>query len=314
MNARARPAILALIGGLLLGCSAKREIGRNCPAGDCSVSVLDAAATACGADFVLPATDAVADEELHRCQLFTLNGLQSASGDRVYITKAMATMTPYSHEIDVRIAPEIADVADGPVECETLLNRPLRWLPLIESQEGSEDWEFTSAPLIAARSQRLLVAERFVNPSAGPIAVGVALRIECANTSPARPSQVFEFTDGSSHVVGPAEQVTISGSCSFDRGVALWRLYRPPDLITSFSAWRGAPRRPLWHGSAQWSIDLAPSLQLSRGEGLEWECVYENRSDVPFEIGGDSGYVCGLMGIYQLEHDGEDAEPLRCMH
>jgi hypothetical protein len=323
----AKAALLTFLTGLSSGCEAQREIGRNCPAAGCDRAALDGAEPACKAEFVMPETTVVAIAPLYRCQVFTLDALQTAAGsDRVFITKAVATMAPHSHEIDVRIAPpEIAGVADGPIDCADILDRPVAWEPLIESVGGSEDWDFASAPLAAERSQRLLIAERYTNLAAQPIAVGVTLRLECAEKPPARPSQVFAFVDRTPHVVGPAQQVIASGHCSFDRDVAVWRLYRPSQRISAFSAWRGNDEQKLWGTGYEsmdpaayqgpidaWSVDLAPPLHLAAGTVLRWACTYDNRSDMAFEIGGDSGYECALMGIFQLGRDDAQVQPLIC--
>jgi hypothetical protein len=315
MSATAQARLLACMVVLAFGCRAELLIGRQCPGGGCdpAAPVADAAAM-CGAEFELAPTVAVANEELHRCQLFTLDALQDAAGsDHVYITKAVATMMPYGHEIDVRIAPVIATFADGPVDCNAILDQPVTWVPLLTSLGESAEWDGSDVPLTAARSQRLLISERFANPSPEPITVAVTLRLECASTPPERPSKIFEFVDVAARSVGPAAQLTVSADCRFTREVSVWRLFRPPQRISTFTAWRDHQTQAFWSGDTEWSIDVAPPLTLGDGDGFAWRCDYQNLGDTSFEVGGDSGYACALMGIY-YQTEGGDAEPLRCEH
>jgi hypothetical protein len=316
MSTTAQARLLACMATLALGCRGQLLIGQQCPGGDCDSATPAAdAAAVCGAEFVLAPTVAVANEELHRCQLFTLDALQDAAGsDRTYITKAVATMIPYGHEIDVRIAPEIEGTLDGPVDCNAILDQPVRWVPLITSLGESAGWDGTSVPLTAARSQRLLISERFANPSSEPITVAVTLKVDCASTPPPRPSQIFEFVDVAARSVGPAAQLSVTADCRFTRDVSVWRLFRPPQRITTFTAWRDHQTQPFWSGDTEWSIDLAPSLNLRDGDGFAWRCDYQNLGDTSFEVGGDSGYACALMGIYYQTSEDGDAEPLRCEH
>jgi hypothetical protein len=316
MSVTAQVQLLACIVALVLGCRAELLIGRQCPGGDCDPAALRAdAAAVCGAEFELAPTVAVANEELHRCQLFTLDALQNAAGsDHVYITKAVATMMPYGHEIDVRIAPEIANFADGPVDCGAILDQPVTWVPLITSLGESAEWDFGSTPLTAARSQRLLIAERFANPSSEPITVAVTLKLDCASTPPAQPSQIFEFVDVAARSVGPAAQLTVTADCRFTRKVSVWRLFRPPQRISTFAAYRDHQTQPFWNSDTEWSIDVAPPLNLNDGDGFAWRCDYQNLGDTSFDVGGVSGYACALRGIYYQPPEDGDAEPLRCEH
>lgn len=314
MSATDKARLLACVAVVLaLGCEARLLIGRNCPAGDCDQTpAIDAGAT-CGVELAVPPAVAVANEPLYRCQLFTLGGLQNAADDdHAYITKAAATMTPYAHEIDVRVTPDDLDVADGPVDCGAILDLPIRWVPLI-APGASQEWDVGSSPLTVSRAQRLLIAERFTNASADPITVAVTLQLECAATKPAPPSNTFEFVNSDAHVVGPAEQLTVTGYCTFTRKVDVWRLFRPTQRIATFTASRDHESRPLWNDNTKWSDDLAPPLRRSDKHGFSWSCGYQNLSDTSFTIGGDSGYVCALMGIYQPVDDGAEAEPLRCV-
>lgn len=312
MSASAQARLLACVAALALGCEAKLLIGRNCAAGECDPAPPGDTAGTCGAELVLPPVVAVANEPFNRCRLFTLDGLHDAAGsDHAFISKAVATMMPYGHEIEVRVASEVPGVPDGPVDCSAILDQPVRWLPLLASSDGSESWGFEGEPLRVTRAQRILIVERFANSSASPIMVAATLRLECASSVPEQPSQTFEFVNADPHVVGPAEQLTVSGSCNFDRKVTVWRLYRPTQRISAFAAYRDHEKEPLWN-NADWSFNVSPSLLREDGDSLQWSCEYQNLGDTNFEIGGDSGYSCALMGIYQLEDGGEDEEPLRC--
>lgn len=313
MSATAKARLLACIAALTLGCDAKLLIGRNCAQDGCDPAPARDAAAACGTELTLPPVVAAANEPLYRCQLFTLDGLQNAAGsDHAFINKAVATMMPYGHEIEVSIAPEVRDVPDGPVDCNAILDLPVRWVPLIARSSGSENWGFEGEPLRVTRAQRVLIAERFANSSASPIMVAATLRLECESAAPERPSQTFEFVNADPHVVGPAEQLTVSGNCDFRRKVTIWRLYRPTQRISTFTAYRDHEKEPLWNNT-DWSFNPSPPLYRAEGDSLQWSCEYQNLGDTSFEIGGDSGYACALMGIYQLEGGGEDTEPLRCL-
>ena len=308
MSATDKARLLACVAVLALGCEAKLLIGRNCPAGDCDHAPPRDPAATCGVELVVPPAVAVPNDELNRCQLFTLDGLQNAAGsDRTYITKAAATVTPYGNEIDVRIAPEGLDLADGPVDCDTVRDLPVKWVPLIHGE--SQEWK-VGPPLTASRAQRLLITERFANSSADPITVGVTLQLECKATKPALASETFEFVNADAQVVGPAEQLTISGMCKFTREVLVWRLFRPTQRITAFRVRQNDEMPPIWDDITQWSKDIAPPLYLAEGEGFTWSCGYQNLGDTSFTIGGDA---CALMGIYQPFEKGEEAEPLRCV-
>jgi hypothetical protein len=313
MRACAVAAILAWSCAVSFGCETPRQIGRDCPVSGCAEPKAYASER-CGELAMPNATVAAGGGDLARCQLFTLDGVRVAAGDdRAYLTEALAEMIPYDHEIDLRITPEISGVADGPIDCNDILDRPLPWVPLVESLGGRAYWSL-EAPLPSAASPRLLVRERFTNMSNVPVAVGVSMQFMCAPSRIDDPSQTFEFVDTAPHSVVSGQPLTVSGRCSFDHEVNVWTLFRASPRIGSLIVWSGDPVHPIWSSGSEWSTDLSPVVDVKVGTDVTWECVYENQSDMSssFEIGGDSPYVCGLKGLYQRVHGGQDVPPAHC--
>src|SRR6185369_15255907 len=118
--------------------------------------------------------------------------------------------------------------------------------------------------------------EHFFNSSAAAIDIAVSLRLDCKSTPPPQPSRIFEFVNSDAHDVGPAEQLTVSGDCGFDRKITVLRLFRPPlRMISTFSATRDHEEQPFWSNN-EWSIAVSPPLERSKGKSLQWSCGYRN--------------------------------------
>ncbi len=298
-----------------LGCGGPRLVGSECAsAADCSGDAVPLAAPqGCGVRFTLASAQAAPGVDLDRCELFTLDGLRSVgSSDRVYITATQALTVPTGHHLDVRIAPEVEGFADGPVECTRLWARAVAWVPLMATQGETNTWDFGGAPLATARGYRLLIDDHFANSGADPVELHVQLDLTCASARPARVSQAFEFSNREPKLVAAGAHELISGSCVFQKELLVSRLYRWTHLITSYSVWRLDQQQALWRSGTDYTLDPQPPLGFAAGEGLRWECEYDNAGDAPFEIGGNSSDTCSLLGLYELASGEEDSVPERC--
>jgi hypothetical protein len=310
MSPRLPIAALALLA--CTGCGDYRLIGQACPDGDCSVD--PPPLSECGAQFELDRTQLAPEGDIDRCQLFTLDRLSAVGANgQVYLTRVeVTTMGFANHHLDIRIAPDI-DEADGPIHCEELWNRNVRWVPLMASQGEGDVWDLSAAPLLTAKSQRLLINHHAVNMSEDTIDLDVTLDLRCAASPPAVVSHAFEFTDRMPYdVEGNAPFVLATGPCAFSKPVDVLRLYRRTHLITAYTVWRFGQAEPLWASGQDWMHAFEPPERFETGERLLWECEYFHTGDSPIRIGGESSDSCAVLGFYTLPEGGEDPSTERC--
>ncbi len=299
----------------LVGCGEPRLIGRSCGRQGCEPDVLALPAPlGCGVQIDLPADDVKPGVGRQRCHLFTLDLLDAPEGDgRVYLTRIEVASGPHAHDLDLRLAPELAAFDDGPVDCAELAERAVPWLPLMTAHTTRSDWDFAPAPLRASQTHRLLINDAFTNQTEETVGVSVRVNLHCADRLPERVSQTFEFTSREARLVTPGERwTTASSPCAFSKEVVVSRLYRRTRFITRFVVRRLGETELLWQSDFDWIRELDPPLAVARDEGFAWECVYENRTDLPFQIGGNATDACSLLGIYRLPGGGADAVPERC--
>jgi hypothetical protein len=293
-------------------CGDVHVIGRECPAAGCTVTV--ATLPDCGVRLSMPIVEVAAGGEIDRCQLFTLDGLTGAGpADHVYVSSAAPNPQPAAgHHLEVRIAPNVPDFVDGPVDCMQLWSRAIAWVPLMATQEN-DPWGFADAPLVTARNHRLLIDDHFTNQAPQPVAIDVTLDIRCTPKVPSHVSQAFEFSDRKPQLVVPGDMKTAGSICPFEKEVMVSRFYRWTHLTTSYSVWLQKEAEPFWHSSSAWILNLSPPLHFMAGDDVRWQCEYDNVGDKSFEIGGNSPDSCSLLGIYQLVSGGEDDSPERCI-
>jgi hypothetical protein len=313
-----RAARLALACSVALSaCGDVRVLGRNCLDGDCERgSIGPPPPTGCGAQLQARVVTVPAGEMLERCELFTLDALPgSGEHDPIYLTRAEVFTSPLGQHLDVRLAPQIAGFDDGDVACAELWTRAVSWIPLLTTQGGGGSADLSRAPLVASPSHRLLINQYAANAGDRAAEVSVTLNLACADAPPATVSQAFEFTDREQRDVLPGQRATVTGTCVFDKDVLVSRLYRRTLWITDFSVYRlrGAePDELVWSSGAEWTLDLEPALPVAAADGFRWQCGYDNATDLPFAIGGDSPDACTLFGFYRLPGGGEDDSLERC--
>jgi hypothetical protein len=305
-------ALLALFG--LPRCGEARLIGRSCePQGCPRTDAVLPRPDGCGTQFVLPLEEIASGDSRERCYLFTIDGLESpADDDRVFITRVAVAIGPSVHDLDLRLAESLRDYPDGRVDCAELGTRAVAWLPLMTTQGTSDTWTFEPAPLLATSSHRLLITDTYTNFAPDPVAATVQVNLHCASSLPETVSQAFSFTSREQLEVKPGVRAAVSGACVFSKDVEVSRLYRPTRFVTRYSARRLGEEMPIWQSSVDWFVDLEPPLPIPEDDGFGWECVYENRTDLPFQIGHYDSDACSLFGIYRVPSGGAGLSPEHC--
>jgi hypothetical protein len=262
---------------------------------------------------VLPLEEVASGDSRERCYLFTIDGLDSPSGDdRVFITRVAVAIGPSVHDLDLRLAESLPEYLDGSVDCAELGTRAVAWLPLMTTQGTSDTWTFGPAPLLATRSHRLLITDTYTNFAPEPVAASVQVNLHCAASLPETFSQAFSFTSREQLEVKPGVRAAVSGRCVFSKDVEVSRLYRPTRFVTRFSARRLGEEALIWQSSTDWFLDLEPPLHVAEDDGFGWECIYENRTDLPFRIGHNDSDACSLLGIYRVPSGDTDRSPEHC--
>lgn len=309
---RVAPLLAAVLA--LAGCGQERLIGRSCELPGCPRDgALLPAPEGCGMQLALPLEEIASGDSRERCYLSTLTGLASPDADdSVFITRVAVALGPSVHDLDLRLAESLPDFPDGRVDCAELGTRAVAWLPLMTTQGTRDEWSFEPAPLASTRKHRLLITDTYTNFAPEPVATSVQVNVHCAASRPPSVSQTFAFTSRDQLEVKPGTRATASGSCVFSKEVSISRLYRPTRLVASYVARRRGEDAPIWESGAEWFVELEPPLRVAKEDGLSWQCLYENRTDLPFRVGYNDSDACALFGIYRLPGGGADLSPEHC--
>ncbi|MDH5671835.1 MAG: hypothetical protein OEZ06_06770 [Myxococcales bacterium] len=325
-----RSLVLALsLAGCGLGplaCSGSVTVGHACPPEGCdsafAASVIDdpkwpdlPMPEQCGLQLPSTGERVEANGELDSCMIFSLHALGGGSAP-VYLTRMQIVMTPFSHHVDVRMTADAVDLPDGPVPCDAAWSSPARWIPLMTARGEEDDWDLSAAPYVASSHYRVLVNHHYSNNSdRARDDVGFKLNLYCDRQLPNPVSQAFSFENRQQRLVQPGTAETLAGTCDFDRSVIITRLYRRTHRIVAYRAGLVGEADWLWvsgDSTGKLSLDPDPPLTLTAGQGLRWECDYENTSDLAFQIGGGASDTCSLLGIYQLPDGRPDPVPATC--
>lgn len=309
-----RPLLLpSLLLCSLTACTSDVMLGQACAEGGCEPAevepkqwpALEEPEGPCAVQLPTSPHSVLPGDQLDRCQLFTLDALSAPRGG-IFLTRAELLMTPASHHVDVRIAPQVPGLPDGEVSCAAIWeDDSIEWSPLLAAQGEWSHWVFTEAPFPITSRHRVLINHHYSNGRADTASsVGVKLNLHCTEEVPELVSESFAFEVRSSQQIGPGESLEVVGEGRFGQAVDIISLFRRTHLIEGFAVERmdaegGASL--IWAGTAagDWRYEPEGPLELEPGAGLRFTCSYENPDFVPLSIGGGSSDACALLGIYQ---------------
>lgn len=215
-----------------------------------------------------------------------------------------------SHHIHLyRAYDRDTDLPDGFEVCNTAVDFD-KWALVIASQLRKTDWELPEGVAFHLRAgEQLLVQTHFVN--VGSLETSgegkVVMNLQDADPGTVTAYAGALFGQDKDVLVPPLSNVSQSATCTFPSPLQMFAQtghYHFRGKRFSTFRWDSGERgEEIYHheGYADPKFEVyAPPLQFDAGQGLEWECYWENPNDVEYKFGPftDINEHCNFFAFY----------------
>lgn len=231
------------------------------------------------------------------------------SATDIDVNRIQLNVSGGSHHIHLYRAYEPMDVPDGFEVCNMAVDFD-KWALVVASQLRKTDWELPAGVAFHLRAgEQLLVQTHFVNvgslETAGEGKVVMNLHDADPGTISAHAGALFG-QDRDVHVP-PLSDVAQSATCTFPEALKLFAQtghYHFRGKRFSTFLWDAGRRGDeIYHheGYADPTFEVYPRpLPFAAGQGLEWECYWENPNDIEYRFGPftDTNEHCNLFAFY----------------
>jgi hypothetical protein len=308
----------ALLAGV--GCGEERLLGLSCPPEGCAPLQVGAPYETCvthemKSDVIVPPNGS-----LEYCELFTLDELTSPDGDSdAYLSVVTIDGTPRRDALDLRMAPEVPGFPDdGLVDCGKLLATPTAWVPLATTVGEAGESNLEVAPIVARRSDRLMVRDEFTNTLARGVAPSAKVTLKCATRRPTTVSQPIELIHRLRPPLPPGAKPPVPVRCTFEQPALVTRLYRRTRLTTKFivrelTAGADVGAAPLWTSDYDWTHELETPAYFAAGDAIAWDCSVVNLGETDITNAVDLADACSLFGLFRVGGDYRAPSPEACV-
>lgn len=214
-----------------------------------------------------------------------------------------------SHHIHLYRAYEPTDLPDGFEVCNQAVDFD-KWALVIASQVRKTDWELPPGVAFHLRAgEQLLIQTHFVN--VGSLETSgegkVVMNLQAADPGTITDYAGAIFGQDKDVRVPPLTNIAQSATCTFPRDLELFaetgHYHFRGKRFTTYR-WDDGERGPLLYQHEGYSDPLFlvhdPPLPFAAGQGLEWECYWENPNDVEYTFGPftDTNEHCNLFAFY----------------
>jgi hypothetical protein len=204
------------------------------------------------------------------------------------------------------------------VDCAKLLAAPIAWVPLATTVGEPGESNLEVAPIVARRTDRLMVRDQFTNMLARPVAPSVKITLKCATRRPTTVSQPIELSHRLQPPLAPGPKPPVPVQCTFEHPALVTRLYRRTRLATKFivreltaKADAGAP--PLWSSDYDWTHELETPAYFAAGDAIAWDCSVVNLGETDITNAVDLADACSLFGLFRVGGDYRAPSPEACL-
>jgi hypothetical protein len=320
---RASPFLLATV-MLLAGCAVDAGRSADAAIAEGASAALELQVPARGFQLESGAILLEPGEEMRWCETLRLPG---GPEDVYYVNRIEAAMSPEGQDLIVSVA-ELGSQTEAIME-------PGSRVPCTRAGEafGEELFQITSTqharrdqryPELVGQvlygGQKLALDYRFVSASDQPVATAIKLNFHTVDESRV---QRLARTAGFHNLTiytPPGGQSSHLAECRVSQELVVGELVRRTQSRgTDFRVWIAGGLRDgelLWHSPepADSELELPAPVQLLPGEGLRFECDYQNTTNLELRFGVNAGdELCTLDATYWLPDELTAATPQGCL-
>lgn len=263
-------------------------------------------------------------DDARLCEVVTLPGTPS---DSYAVDRIELAMAAQGRELAVMVAEPGSETAaimasDAPVPClraGEVYGEQLR--RVASTQHGYHDQRFpVGVGQVFRGGDRLALEYHYVNETPEPLLAGAKVNLHFTRHEDlARQAQVATFENLTIYTP-PDGHSSHLGECLVSEPVTAFELgRRTRHWGTDFRVWIRGGRRDgelIWHSGdyRDTQLELAAPLNLRPGEGLRFECSYNNSSDEDLAAGsGARDEVCALQMSFWATGSKATTRPQRCL-